>query len=210
VDREGVASSPRQHDLSPSVRFRIGPEAVLVPVKAFAEAKRRLAPALPARQRAELARSMAEKVVTAAGSLPVAVVCDDKGVAVWARQRGALVIWEPERGLNGAVEAGVTRLGKAGAERVTVAHADLPLATDLTWLGGFEGVTLVPDRRHDGTNVACVPTAVGFRFSYGPGSFVRHEQEARRLELPVRIVDEPLLAWDVDQPADLEFPSCTS
>jgi 2-phospho-L-lactate guanylyltransferase len=88
---------------------------------------------------------------------------------------------------------------------VTVAHADLPFATDLTWLGRFEGVTLVPDRRHDGTNVACVPTAAGFRFSYGPGSFVRHEQETRRLGLPLRIVDEPLLAWDVDQPADLEF-----
>jgi 2-phospho-L-lactate guanylyltransferase len=185
--------------------FRIGPEAVLVPVKAFAEAKRRLAPALPAAERAALARSMAEKVVAAARSLPVAVVCDDTEVAVWARQLGALVIWEPEQGLNRAVEAGVIRLGDAGAERVTVAHADLPLATDLTWLGRFEGVTLVPDRRRDGTNVACVPTAAGFRFSYGPGSFVRHQQEARRLGLPLRIVDEPLLAWDVDQPADLEF-----
>ena len=185
--------------------FRIGPEAVLVPVKAFADAKRRLAPALLAAERAALARSMAEKVVAAARSLPVAVVCDDTEVAVWARQLGALVIWEPEQGLNRAVEAGVIRLGDAGAERVTVAHADLPLATDLTWLGRFEGVTLVPDRRHDGTNVACVPTAAGFRFSYGPGSFVRHQQEARRLCLPLRIVDEPLLAWDVDQPADLEF-----
>jgi 2-phospho-L-lactate guanylyltransferase len=205
VDREGVSSSPGHHRSPPSGSFRIGPEAVLVPVKAFAEAKRRLASALPAAERAELARSMAEKVVAASGSLPVAVVCDDTEVAVWARQLGALVIWEPERGLNRAVEAGVIRLGDAGAERVTVAHADLPFATDLTWLGRFEGVTLVPDRRHDGTNVACVPTAAGFRFSYGPGSFVRHEQEARRLGLPLRIVDEPLLAWDVDQPADLEF-----
>jgi 2-phospho-L-lactate guanylyltransferase len=205
VDREGVSSSPGYHRRSPSGSFRIGPEAVLVPVKAFAEAKRRLASALPSGERADLARSMAEKVVAAARSLPVAVVCDDTEVAVWARQLGALVIWEPEQGLNRAVEAGVIRLRDAGAERVTVAHADLPLATDLTWLGRFEGVTLVPDRRHDGTNVACIPTAAGFRFSYGPGSFVRHQQEARRLGLPLRIVDEPLLAWDVDQPADLEF-----
>jgi hypothetical protein len=27
--------------------------------------------------------------------------------------------------------------------------------------------------------------------------------EARRLELPLRILDEPLLAWDVDVPDDL-------
>jgi 2-phospho-L-lactate/phosphoenolpyruvate guanylyltransferase len=178
---------------------------VLVPVKAFAEAKRRLAPALPPAERADLARSMAEKVVAAAGPLPVAVVCDDNGVAAWARQLGALVIWEPERGLNRAVEAGVERLGTAGATRVTVSHADLPLATDVAWLGGFDGVTLVPDRRRDGTNVICVPTSVGFCFSYGPGSFQRHEQEAQRLGLAVRVVDEPLLAWDVDLPADLDF-----
>ena len=178
---------------------------MLVPVKAFAEAKRRLAPALPPTERADLARSMAEGVVAAAGPLPVAVVCDDNDVAVWARQHGALVIWEPERGLNRAVEAGVERLAAAGATWVTIAHADLPLATDVSWLGGFDGVTLVPDRRRDGTNVICVPASVGFRFSYGPGSFQRHEQEARRLGLAVRVVDEPLLAWDVDLPADLDF-----
>jgi 2-phospho-L-lactate guanylyltransferase len=188
--------------------LRIGPQAVLVPVKAFAEAKRRLASALPPHERATLARSMADKVVAAAGALPVAVVCDDNDVAVWARQRGALVIWEPEQGLNRAVEAGVSRLGAAGAVQVTVAHADLPLATDLTWVGLFAGVTLVPDRHHDGTNVACVPTAAGFRFSYGPGSFARHEHEARRLGIPLRIVEEPLLAWDVDQPGDLDFGRC--
>jgi 2-phospho-L-lactate guanylyltransferase len=205
-----VSSSPEQQGHPPPGALNIGPEAVLVPVKAFAEAKRRLAPALPPAERASLARSMAERVVAAAGTLPVAVVCDDNDVAVWARQRGALVIWEPERGLNRAVEAGVSRLGAAGAVRVTVAHSDLPLAADLTWVGRFAGVTLVPDRHHDGTNVACVPTAVGFRFSYGPGSFVRHEHEARRLGLPLRVVDEPLLAWDVDQPADLDYGRCRS
>jgi 2-phospho-L-lactate/phosphoenolpyruvate guanylyltransferase len=183
---------------------------VLVPVKAFTQAKRRLAPALPPAERAALARSMAEKVVAAAGALPVAVVCDDNDVAVWAREHGALVIWEPEQGLNRAVEAGISRLGAAGVVQVTVAHADLPLAADLTWLGRFAGVTLVPDRQGDGTNVACVPTVAGFRFSYGPGSFARHQHEARRLGLPLRIVDEPLLAWDVDQPGDLDFGPCRS
>jgi 2-phospho-L-lactate guanylyltransferase len=89
---------------------------------------------------------------------------------------------------------------------VIVAHADLPLATDLAWLSWFRaGVTLVPDRHRDGTNVVCVPTRVGFRFAYGPGSFDRHYAEARRLGLPVRVVTEPLLAWDVDVPADLDY-----
>ena len=181
----------------------LGPVAVLVPVKAFTEAKLRLAPALAGPERSRLARSMATHVLDAARTLPTAVVCDDREVADWARDHGALVVWEPGRGLNGAVEAGVERLGNAGALRVIVTHADLPLAGDLTWVAAFPGVTLVPDRRDDGTNVACVPAGAGFSFSYGPGSFHRHGAEARRLGLPLRVVREPLLGHDVDVPDDL-------
>jgi 2-phospho-L-lactate guanylyltransferase len=188
----------------------LGPVAVLVPVKAFAEAKVRLAPALGPAEREALARSMAAAVVMAAAPLPVAVVCDDVEVASWARANGALVVWEPGRGLNGAVEAGVNRLAGAGVAQVIVAHADLPRATHLAGLTDGDGVvdrgrvTLVPDRRRDGTNVAVIPAAAGFRFSYGPGSFERHQAEARRLRLELRIVDDPLLAFDVDLPIDLE------
>jgi len=186
----------------------LGPVAVLVPVKAFGEAKVRLAPALPADERSRLARAMATHVVEAARPLPVAVVCDDAAVADWARQSGALVVWEPGRGLNGAVQAGVERLGAAGAERVIVAHADLPLAGPLAWAGGFRGVTLIPDRRDDGTNVVCVSATSGFTFSYGPGSFQRHGAEARRLGLGLRVVREPLLGHDIDVPADLTGALC--
>ena len=180
----------------------LGPVAVLVPVKAFSEAKLRLAPALPPAARAELAKAMATHVVEAARPLPTAVVCDDIEVASWARQQRALVIWEPERGLNRAVEAGVERLHHAGAQRVIVAHGDLPLAPGLAWVARFPGVTIVPDRVANGTNVICVPGDVGFTFSYGPGSFARHASEALRRGLPLRVVREPLLAQDVDTPAD--------
>lgn len=181
----------------------LGPVAVLVPVKAFREAKLRLAPALPAAARAHLAQTMAALVVDAAAGLPVAVVCDDAEVADWARDRNALVVWAPGHGLNRAVEAGVGHLTAAGARQVIVAHADLPLAGPLGWVAAFAGVTLVPDRRDDGTNVACVPAGAGFRFAYGPGSFHRHAAEAFRLGLPLRVVREPLLGRDVDVPADL-------
>ena len=177
--------------------------AVLVPVKAFREAKIRLAPALAADDRAQLAKVMAGAVVAAAHPLPVAVVCDDVEVAQWAREAAALVIWEPGRGLNGAVEAGVSQLRHAGVRQVVVAHADLPNATGLAALTGREGVVLVPDRMRDGTNVIVVPADSGFRFSYGPGSFARHVLEAARIGQPVEVIDDPLLAFDVDWPADL-------
>jgi 2-phospho-L-lactate guanylyltransferase len=183
--------------------LRLGPRAVLVPVKAFSQAKRRLHLALGEPERAELARAMADRVVSAAHPLPVAVVCDDNEVAEWARTRGALVVWEPGRGLNGAVEAGVDRLRAAGVTQVTVAHADLPRASDLAMVGEVPGITLVPDRYGNGTNVIALPADAGFQFSYGPGSFARHRAEAERLGLPTRVLDRPDLAWDIDEPGDV-------
>ena len=180
--------------------------AVLLPVKAFHQAKLRLAPALDEAARAALAVEMATKVVDAAAPLPVAVVCDDDAVAAWAATVGATVIWRPGRGLNAAVTDGVEQLAADGFERVIVAHADLPHARDLTWVADFAGVTLVPDRHDDGTNVVSVPTDAGFRFAYGPASFARHVAEAGRLDLPLRVERSPRLGWDVDLPADLVTP----
>jgi 2-phospho-L-lactate guanylyltransferase len=185
------------------VGLQLGPRAVLIPVKDFSVAKLRLAPALSPDERARLAREMAQRVVRAAHELPVAVVCDDRTVADWARALGALVVWAPERGLNHAVQDGVRHLAALGVAHVTVAHADLPLADDLAWVGEWPGVTLVPDRRQDGTNVIALPSECGFVFSYGPGSYRRHLVEAQRLGQPIRVERSPALSWDVDLPADL-------
>ncbi|HEV8299072.1 MAG TPA: 2-phospho-L-lactate guanylyltransferase [Acidimicrobiales bacterium] len=177
--------------------------AVLVPVKAFNDAKHRLAESLDPDARSALARDMATRVVQAANGVAVFVVCDDEAVAGWATEVGARVLWRPGTGLNAAVSDGVAALAELGVSEVIVAHADLPFAEDLTVVTGFEGVTLVPDRHDDGTNVACVPTGAGFRFAYGPGSFARHCAEATRLGLPLRVLHDAALAWDVDVPADL-------
>jgi 2-phospho-L-lactate guanylyltransferase len=187
----------------PSTSLCLGPRAVLVPIKAFDEAKGRLGLALTGAERADLARAMAGRVLDASLPLPVAVVCDDNDVAEWARARGALVIWEPRRGLNGAVESGVDHLRDAGVEHVTVSHADLPMASGLIDVGNAPGITLVPDRFRNGTNVIALPADAGFRFSYGPGSFARHLAEAERLGLPLRVLDLPDLAWDIDEPGDV-------
>lgn len=191
------------HHQEPPAGTALGERAVLVPIKAFADAKRRLSPALGDHEREQLVRAMASRVLAAAAPLPVAVVCDDSAVATWARGQGALVVWEPGRGLNGAVEAGVAHLARMGVRRVVVAHGDLPRAAGLAELGPFEGITLVPDRQGDGTNVIELPTGCGFHFSYGPGSFDRHRAEGRRVGLEVRVLDLPDLAHDVDWPADL-------
>jgi 2-phospho-L-lactate guanylyltransferase len=182
--------------------------SVLVPVKAFADAKLRLAPALSGPARATLARQMAEQVLRAASPLPVAVACDDDEVATWAVEHGASVIWTPGLGLNGAVQLGVAQRFEAGDDRVIVAHGDLPRATTLARFDDdVEGVTLVPDRHDDGTNViALSASAATFTFAYGVGSFARHVAEAERIGAPLRILRPPELQWDVDTPDDLPEP----
>jgi 2-phospho-L-lactate guanylyltransferase len=186
--------------------------AVVVPVKAFSAAKVRLAAALDPAARAALARSMAAHVVAAAAPLAVTVVCDDPVVADWATGLGVTVGWTPGLGLDGAVEAGVAAVEAAGATRVVVAHADLPLARGLATLaqpGVVEptSITIVPDRHAEGTNVIVLPAGCGFRFAYGPGSFARHRVEAARLGLAVRVVHDARLGWDVDLPGDLDLPT---
>jgi 2-phospho-L-lactate/phosphoenolpyruvate guanylyltransferase len=197
------ATVPETQDAPEVVDVPPAPEVVLIPVKAFHEAKRRLGSVLSDDERIRLVRAMASQVVAACAPLPVAIVCDDHDVARWASDLGATVMWEPGQGLNGAVRAGVDRLARAGARWVTVAHGDLPRAHGLGVLAPFEGVTLVPDRRDDGTNVLRLPAGSAFRFAYGPGSFRAHRAEATRLGLPVRVLRDPDLAYDVDWPADM-------
>ncbi|MGH9304715.1 MAG: 2-phospho-L-lactate guanylyltransferase [Acidimicrobiales bacterium] len=179
--------------------------ALLVPVKAFEHAKARLSPVLSTRQRAMLARHLADGVIGAAPELARFVVCDDEDVAKWARSRGAEVLWTPGLGLSGAVGAGVFELAGRGYHTVVVAHADLAHPEGLGELGTQGAVSLVPDRRRDGTNVIVLPSESGFRFSYGAGSFGRHRTEAARLGLSCVLIADTKLAIDIDLPEDLDL-----
>ena len=176
--------------------------AVVVPIRSFDGALSRLAGVLGRSGCRDLMRQMARRVVEAAEGLPVHVATDDAEVADWARSLGAAVEPVGRPGLSVAVSVVTDRLAAAGVERVVVAHADLALARSLRPAVG-PGVVIVPDRRRDGSNVLCVPTAAGFRFLYGPGSFDRHVAEAVRVGLDVTVVDDEALATDIDHPEDL-------
>ena len=179
---------------------------VVVPVRAFALGKARLAERLTPAERADLARRFAARVVAAAGSLPIVVVTSAPEVQEWADELGIETIADPGT-LDAAATAGRTLLADRGCERVVVAHADLPFARTLDPVAGDGDApvaVLVPDHREDGTPVLSVPVTSEFRFAYGPGSFHRHREEAGRVGLMVRVVHDPDLAFDVDVPADLE------
>jgi 2-phospho-L-lactate guanylyltransferase len=192
----------------PPVPGQLPSAGVVVPVRGFETGKARLAEALGASTRAALARSLAERVVAAAGRLPVVVVSSAPDVGAWAAARAVARIDDPGPDLDAAVAAGVAHLAAHGMRRVVIAHADLPyarpgalerFANDPPWI-----VAMVPCHRDDGTPVLAVPAIGSFPFSYGPGSARAHARAARSLGFAVRVIRDPELGYDIDVPADLD------
>ena len=180
--------------------------AVLVPVKAFTQAKQRLANVLSPDERRRLARTLAEGVLAVAKNVPVFVVCDDEEIREWAQRNGASALWTAELGLNGAVDDGVRSIAAQGFDHVVVSHADLPLPESLTHVARRGTATFVPDVLRDGTNVMSFPLDRPVPAAYGPGSFERHRQSARALGLPVEVRADSRLALDIDVASDLTHP----
>jgi len=181
--------------------------AVLVPVKRFTSAKGRLTGVLDSSDRARLAEWMATGVLDVVAEIPTFVACDDEHVAAWATRMGAHVIWGAGLGLNGAVDDGVDHIVADGYDHVLVSHADLALPGALLDVARDGCITLVPDRRHDGTNVMSFPAAHPLRAAYGGGSFARHLEQALAIgSVPVEVRADPQLSLDLGTPRDLAHP----
>jgi 2-phospho-L-lactate guanylyltransferase len=181
--------------------------AVLIPVKRFTAAKGRLTGVVTDADRAGLARWMASRVVDVVAEMPTFVACDDDDVAQWAGERGAQVIWCAGFGLNGAVDEGVDRIIAAGFDHLLVTHADLARPAGLLDVARPGRITLVPDRRHDGTNVMAFPAPTPLRASYGGGSFSRHLEQAMAFdEVALEVRSDVHLPLDLDTHRDLVHP----
>jgi 2-phospho-L-lactate guanylyltransferase len=186
----------------------------LVPAKAFARGKSRLAPALSDAARADFARGLFDHVLatlTASGAVDgVLVATDSDAVAEAARSHGADVLRDVAGGgaLAAVVDAGLAALSARGATQALVLMADLPqlAADDVRMLvAAFDRADVVVVRADDGlhTNAlglappGCLPT----RFGRGD-SFAAHVGDARSAGLRVAIIDNERVAFDVDGPDD--------
>jgi 2-phospho-L-lactate guanylyltransferase len=178
---------------------------VVVPLRSFALGKARLADALDDDARRAFSRTMAERVLAAAGSRPTVIVSSAPDVIEWARALGLAHIGDPGS-LDAAAQHGRDWVRERGLARVVVMHADLPLASTLDGIADDDDepiAVVVPDRHDDGTPVLAIPAASEFAFAYGPGSCARHIAEAERRGLGVRVVHDRALGFDVDDAADL-------
>ncbi|MFM7489937.1 MAG: hypothetical protein ACKO36_06295 [Actinomycetota bacterium] len=208
--------------------------ALVIPVRSFDHGKSRLADHFTPDQRSRLARAMAEVVVAPRNvdddvdgvvdgdfdngvdnRVGTIVVCNDESVARWARSRAATAVSTDAAGLNPSLRA--TRdsvLRSTDADWIVVAHADLPLATDIVGViaaviaaqpRAGDRVLIATDRRRDGTNVLALTRAAfaKWEFMYGPGSLEAHRAQAERLGLQVIEIDDASLAIDIDTHDDL-------
>lgn len=180
-----------------------------MPLKSFGSGKGRLASVLDVASRERLSRECAERVVAAAGRLPVVAVTGPEAshdVLSWAASRGVTCISQTSAGLNGAVADGVAWVRTQGFRTAIVAHSDVPLACDVTAFVDDANIVVVPDSANDGTNLLSLPADAGFTFHYGPGSFRLHVDEAMRRGFAPRVALSDEWSLDLDTPDDLLDP----
>ena len=183
----------------------------LVPVKTLDQAKSRLAPLLAPAERQTLALAMLGDVLTVLRATPevdaVTVVSADTHVRELSLRMGASVRSEEAAGLNWALTQAAASDAIAGAARLLVLFADLPLLTvpelSLFIEHGDEADVVLGAAGDGGTNalLAWLPLPIPLRF--GTASLTRHRAESIARGLRTRIVRSPGLSSDIDQPDDL-------
>ena len=184
----------------------------ILPVKARAHAKQRLAEFLTAPQREALARVMFEvvlgKLIAARGIDRVAVATSDEAAAAHARGAGVMVFEEPDqRSHSHSADRAARQAMALGATTVLLLPIDVPLVTtaeiESLAAAARPGVIIVPSADGTGTNalVRTPPDVIESRF--GRDSFRAHLEQVRAKGVAAEVMRPPGIVFDVDTPEDV-------
>ena len=187
----------------------------IIPVKEMTGAKQRLAPALPAALRQELALAMLEDVLEAVASVRglggAILVTVEPQAETLARRYGLGTLADGAHdGHTGAVNAGARYLTAQGRTTMLTLPGDLPLVTagEIEQLiaahGPAPAFTIAPAHDEQGSNAIIMspPQAVPLRF--GEDSYFPHLAAARAQGIEPCIMRLPGIAFDIDNPQDLQ------
>jgi 2-phospho-L-lactate guanylyltransferase len=187
---------------------------IVIPMKDPRQSKQRLSGVLSARHRQQLALSLFEQTLIffrdRFGDYPVLVVTSSERIRALAERYGARVLLEAlPTGLNGAASLAARWSCAQGFE------AQLLIPADIAVLDEKEIGQLLDQRKespwvsicpaHDGGTNALMtspPDAVPFRF--GVDSSGAHRAAARKRGVQAELLELKHLAFDVDNPIDLE------
>jgi len=185
---------------------------ILVPIKDPMQAKSRLSGLLDKQERFILVCSMLEDLARALLPLPcpVAMVTSSDAAAARAEALRWRVLREPEQvSESHSIDAASRTLEAEGADRVLRLPADIPSVTtsDIAELIEMTlpapAAVLAPSHDRNGTNALLRMPPLAFPSLFGANSFARHLREAQSLGVNVRIVENPRLALDLDNPQDI-------
>ena len=187
----------------------------IVPVKSLSHAKSRLASILTPAERKQLALRMLRynlETVSDSGLLSGVLVISRDADALQTAQQVDDVIALQETGiphLNDALNQARGLLTGWGADAVLVLPADIPFITAedlraMLAMGQEPGtVVIAPDRHRQGTNAILLHPPRVIDFSFGIGSFERHQQIARTNGAQVVHYQSEALELDIDTPDDM-------
>lgn len=182
---------------------------IAIPIKAPGACKTRLCSVLDDDERQRFVRAMLRHVISVAGNMGGDITRVLLAPTGYDLPSGFERRSDRGRGLNGELNGLLESAVAAGARRLVIVPADLPLIAeaDIKALIDVQNdhALIAPDRAGLGTNALSLslPTARDFRFQFGHGSFTNHCAEAARLSLPLTTLHSDRLAFDIDEPADL-------
>jgi 2-phospho-L-lactate/phosphoenolpyruvate guanylyltransferase len=191
-------------------------KAIVIPVKAFAGAKSRLAPCLPVYARAELAEALCADTFHTVGrvrGLDIVIVISSEARALdWARQRGwHTLVEERQISETASVDLACRYCQETGVQSLLRIPIDIPLVQSSDIEEIFDEQTqspacvIVPSRDGTGTNALLRSPPALFPSLFGRDSFPRHMTAARAAGAIVRILRNPRIELDLDEPDDLQL-----
>ena len=190
----------------------------LIPVKGFQGAKQRLSARLSPHERSELMKAMVHDVLAevtrATGLHNTYVVTGSSEVVRWVSDWNVEVIREhDETGETDAVHFALDVMKAEGMDAALVLPGDIPLlrARDVESVlqaapagSGVPFAVMVPSHDRMGTNALLLAPPDVLRLRFGHDSFRYHLHEAAARGAAVEVVENPRIALDIDEPADLQ------
>ncbi len=187
--------------------------SALVPLKALAQAKSRLADHLTLSQRQNLVLDMLHHVLSVlieGGCFArVAVVSPDEQVLARAREWGASSLREEAAGHNEALRAAAASKLLAETPALLTISADLPLlhVSDIQHiieLSARHDLVLAQAREGTGTNAILVQPPLAVPYLFGPNSFQRYQEAARQRKRKSSLYHSIGTSLDIDTIDDLD------
>lgn len=189
---------------------------LLIPVKDLTCAKQRLAPCLSQSQRTALAEAMMKDVFAAAAAAQgvdrVVVISSYSPALEIARSLGWELIREKEQISESHSVDFASRICE---QQGITALLRLPIDIPLVQSGDIESLlaegnqppatVIVPSRDGDGTNAILRAPPTLFRSHFGSDSLSKHRSEAKKKNVPCKILPNPRIALDIDDEDDLRF-----